>query len=389
MPLLKRALEDLRLESGTRWLSLGAGIATDLWDDGTARALAGRQRERAARDGAMSALRQSLCTLAHLSVYAGDFTAAADSIEQASAIRTHPVIAGLPCAPLMLAAFRGAEAEATQLIETTIEQATRRGEGRVIAFAAEMSAVLQNSLGNYRDALAAARQASEHELLGVSDRALAELIEAALHCGEREVGEVALARLTARTTLSGTDWALGIEALCRALLSEPQAADPLYRTAIERLRRCSVTTALARAHLLYGEWLRREGQRMQARQQLRMALQMFTSMGAQAFAGRAERELLASGERLNKRAVEPSTQLTAQEAQISLLALDGHSNPEIAAKLYISPRTVEYHLRKVFMKLGIKSRNELHRVLGPTDAPTSTRREWEPSLSSSQRSTRR
>jgi DNA-binding CsgD family transcriptional regulator len=248
-----------------------------------------------------------------------------------------------------------------------------------------MTAVLHNSLGNYRDALTAAQQASEHGQLGVSDRALAELIEAAVRCGEPEVGEVALARLSARASLCGTDWALGIDARSRALLSESHAADQLYRTAIERLGRCSVTTALARAHLLYGEWLRREGQRVEARRQLRTASQMFTTMGAQAFAERAERELLAGGERLHKRAVELSTQLTSQEAQISQYARDGHSNPEIAAKLYISPRTVEYHLRKVFMKLGIRSRNELHRVLDTEMHPLTAGRPWEPTLVSPQR----
>ena len=378
-PLLMHALRDLRAEPETQWHSLGAGIASDLWDDATAGALASRQRELALRDGAMGSLRQSLSTLARLSVYAGDFAAAANLIEQASAIASQPVIAGMQCAPLMLAAFRGAEEQAVQLIQATVEQATLRGEGRVIAFAEEMTAVLQNSLGNYRDAMTAAQQAADDGQLGVSDRALAELIEAAVRCGEREIGERALARLSARTSLSGTDWGLGIEARSRALLSESPAADELYRTAIELLGRSSVKTALARTHLLYGEWLRREGQRMQARQQLRTALQMFTTMGAQAFAERAEHELLASGERLSRG--ETSTQLTSQEAQISQLARDGYSNPEIAAKLYISPRTVEYHLRKVFMKLGIRSRTELHRVLvaaevHPTTAQPSSA--WRP-----------
>jgi DNA-binding CsgD family transcriptional regulator len=398
VPVLKQALHDLPAESGTQWHSLGAGIASDLWDDGTARALASRQRELALRDGAMGALRQSLSILAELSVHAGDFAAAADLIEQADAITTHPVIAGMPCAPLMLAAFRGAEEEAVQLIQATVEHATSRGEGRVIAFAEEMTAVLQNSLGNYRDALTAAQHASEHEQLGVSDRALAELIEAAVRSGEPEAGELAFTRLSARTRLSGTDWALGIEARSQALLSESQAADELYRTAIERLGRCSVSTALARAHLLYGEWLRREGQRTEARQQLRTALHMFTTMGAQAFAERAEHELLASGERLHKS--EPSTQLTSQEAQISQFARDGYSNPEIAGKLYISPRTVEYHLRKVFMKLGIRSRNELNRVLTATELhpstahaataqPSTAWRTWEPTVPSPHGSTPR
>jgi DNA-binding CsgD family transcriptional regulator/tetratricopeptide (TPR) repeat protein len=382
VPMLNRALRALGVESETRWDSLGANIAADLWDDATARALASRQQEVALRDGAMSDLRQSLSTLAVLSVHAGDLVAAADQIERAYSALTEPADAGMSCASLMLAALRGAEAEAAEIIETTVEYAAARGEGRVIAFAEEMTAVLHNSLGNYPDALSAAQRASEHGQFGVSDRALAELIEAAVRCGQPDVAGVALARLSARTRMSGTDWALGIEARSRALLSQSHTADLLYRTAIDRLGRCSVTTALARAHLLYGEWLRREGQRGEARRQLHTALQMFTTMGARGFTERTERELVASGERLHKAPVELSTQLTSQEAQISRLARDGHSNPEIAAKLFISPRTVEYHLRKVFMKLGIRSRNELHRILDPGDAQLLTAR---PDLSSPQR----
>ncbi|MCW2767469.1 MAG: LuxR family transcriptional regulator [Nocardioides sp.] len=367
VPVLKKALNLMEEEGQSRWLSLGAGIAADLWADGTARTLATRQRELALRDGALTALHRSLETLAMLSVHSGDFVAAADLIDQTSVLTTPMVRSAAPCAALMLAAFRGREADASQLVEATIEHAKRHCEGRVIAFAEEMTAVLQNSLGNYREALTAAQAASRHEQLGVSDRALAELVEAAARCGEPQVGEGALERLSERTALSGTDWALGIEARSRALLSEARAADKLYRIAIERLGQCSVSTALARAHLVYGEWLRREGRRAEARQQLRTSLHMFTDMGAQAFSERAERELLATGERLRKRRAETREQLTSQEAQISQLARDGHSNPEIAAKLFISPRTVEYHLTKVFTKLGISSRNQLHRVLAQGD----------------------
>lgn len=362
VPVLKQALHRMA-EGESRWVSLGAGIAADLWTDGTARELASRQRDLALRDGALPALHRSLVTLAQLSVHSGDFEAATDLIDQASVITTPMPGSGATLAPLMLAAYRGREAEASQLVEATIEHATTHGEGRSIAFAEEMTAVLQNSLGNYRAALTAAQRASEHEELGVSDRALAELVEAAVRSGDPQVGEAALRRLSERTGLSGTDWALGIEARSRALLSDGPAADQLYRTAIELLGRSSVITALARAQLVYGEWLRREGRRKEARQQLRMARQMFTDMGAQAFAERAERELLATGERLRKRRDESGDRLTSQEAHISHLARDGHSNPEIAAKLFISPRTVEYHLTKVFTKLGITSRNQLHRVL--------------------------
>jgi DNA-binding CsgD family transcriptional regulator len=368
VPVLREALRHME-EGQSHWLSLGAGIASDLWADRTARVLATRQRELALRDGALTALHQSLVTLALTSVHSGDFEAADDLIDQASVINTPRTVPGAALAPLMLAALRGNEAEASQLVKATIENAAMHGEGRVIAFAEETTAVLQNSLGNYRDALAAAQSASAHEELGVSDRALAELVEAAARCGELQIGKAALRRLSERTGLSGTDWALGVEARSRAVLSEGRAADKLYRVAIERLGRCSVSTALARAHLLYGEWLRREGRRTDARHQLRTSLQMFTDMGAQAFADRAERELLATGGRLRKRGVESREQLTSQEAQISQLARDGHSNPEIAAKLFISPRTVEYHLTKVFTKLGISSRNQLHRVLAESDLP--------------------
>jgi DNA-binding CsgD family transcriptional regulator len=366
VPLLKQALRNLEGEKEIRWLAIGSGIASFLWDDGMARALATRQRELAFPAGALTALQWSLLMLAPYSVYAGDFAAAADLIEQAGVITTRPFVPDMS-APLMLAAFGGREAEASQLIETTIEDASIRGEGRVIALGQEMTAVLHNSLGNYRQALIAAQHASDRDQLGVSDRALAELVEAAVHCGQPEIGAAALQRLSERTRLCETDWALGVEARSRALLSQGDIAERLYRIAIERLGRCSIVTDLARSHLVYGEWLRRDGRRMEARDQLRLALEMFTAMGAQAFAERTERELQATGERLHKRGIESDMQLTFQEAQISRLARAGHSNPEIAGKLYISPRTVEYHLRKVFRKLGISSRNQLHRVLDSDD----------------------
>jgi DNA-binding CsgD family transcriptional regulator len=272
-------------------------------------------------------------------------------------------------APLMVAALRGREAEASRLIEATTARAAANGDDRSAALATAAAAVLHNGLGNYRAAMEAAQAASEQDWFGVSDHALVELVEAATRCGDLDVANAALARLRERIGLSGTDWALGIEARSRALVSEGAAADELYRTAIERLGLCSVATALARAHLVYGEWLRREGQRAGARHQLRAALQMFRDMGAEAFAERAERELQATGERVPKRRGEAKEQLTSQEAQISRLARDGHSNPEIAAKLFISPRTVEYHMTKVFTKLGISSRNQLHRVLTESVTP--------------------
>jgi DNA-binding CsgD family transcriptional regulator len=358
----QQALHGFEREKSTRGILLGAGVAVALWDDATACALANRQREHALSTGAMNALKHSLISLATLAVYAGKFADAVELIEQAALIESPPTLGRRDYAPMMLAAYRGREAEATEVIAEMVGDANIRREGRAVAVAEEMTAVLHNGLGNYRVALAAAQGASERGQLGASDRALAELVEAAVRCDERGVAEDALARLCQRTTVCGTDWALGIEARSRALLSQGREADELYRTAIERLGRCSIATALARAHLLYGEWLRGVGRRKDARQQLHIALEMFSDMGAEAFAARAEGELTATGEKLYRRGAESEAELTPQEAEICELAREGHSNPEIAAKLYLSPRTVEYHLGKVFRKLGVSSRNELRRV---------------------------
>jgi DNA-binding CsgD family transcriptional regulator len=360
--VLKRAIRSLDGQREDKWLSLGAATALNLWDDHTANSLASRQSELSLRTGALIDHQRSAITLATLSILGGDFAGAANLIDQ-TGLLSHASVPGSRRVSLMLAAFRGQEVETEVLIESTTQQAILRGGERMVAFAEGMAAVLHNGLGQYRKAFVAARRAAEYRELGVSDWALVELVEAAARCGESQDGLAAYKRLSERTRLSGTEWALGVEAYSHALLSDGQAAEELYRTAIELLGRCSITTALARAHLVYGEWLRRDRRRLEARQQLRTALQMFTTMGAEAFAERAERELLATGERLQKRGTESNTQLTPQEAQISQLARDGHSNPDIAAKLYISPRTVEYHLRKVFRKLGISSRNELGRVL--------------------------
>jgi DNA-binding NarL/FixJ family response regulator len=228
-------------------------------------------------------------------------------------------------------------------------------------------AVFYNSVGRYRDALSAAQRASEDPFeLVFSMWGRVELIEATARSGAPAQAADALERLSQATDVIGGDWALGIQAYARALLSEDEAADRLYREAIERLGRTSIRTSLARAHLIYGEWLRRQQRRSDAREQLRIAHQMFVSMGAEGFAERARRELLATGETARKRSVENAGQLTVQEAKVAELARDGLSNPEIGARLFISSRTVEYHLGKVFTKLGINSRTQLHRVL-PTN----------------------
>jgi DNA-binding CsgD family transcriptional regulator len=220
--------------------------------------------------------------------------------------------------------------------------------------------VLYNGLGRYEDALAAAVQAREDSSAAwFRTWGLVELVEAAARCGKRELAVDALDRLSQTTAASGTDWALGIEARSRALLTEGDAAEPLYREAIEALERTRVRVELARAHLLYGEWLRRERRRLDAREQLRHAHKLFTEFGMEAFAERARIELEATGEHARKRTVETRDDLTPQEAQISRLAAGGATNQEIAAQLFISPSTVDYHLRKAFRKLGVKSRHQL------------------------------
>jgi DNA-binding CsgD family transcriptional regulator len=272
-----------------------------------------------------------------------DFAAAAALVEEADAITAAtggaPVISGA----LVLAAWRGKEQQTSEVIEASIRDATTRAEGRVITQAEYATAVLRNGLGHYRVALAAVQGASLYEEL-LSVWLLPELVEAAARA-------------------SGTDCGLGIEARSHALLSEGEVAERLYREAIDRLGGTRAATDLARARLLFGEWLRRERRRLEARRQLRTAHELFTSMGAEAFAERAARELLATGERARRRTVETASQLTAQEAQIARLAYEGHSNSEIGARLFISPRTVEYHLHKVFSKTYISSRSQLVRVL--------------------------
>jgi DNA-binding CsgD family transcriptional regulator len=224
--------------------------------------------------------------------------------------------------------------------------------------------LLHNGHGHYDEALAAARQACEHEDVMYYGWALVELVEAGVRGGQPDEAGAALDRLSERTRASGTEWALGIEARGRALLSDDEA---LYRESFERLARSRAALELARSRLLYGEWLRRENRRLDAREQLRAAHELFGRMGAEAFAERARRELSATGETVRKRSVETVDELTTQEAQIARLAAQGRTNPEIAALLFISPRTVEYHLYKVFPKLGISSRRELRRALPRTE----------------------
>jgi DNA-binding CsgD family transcriptional regulator len=369
---LRRALDAVSQDEGhteedIRWLWLACRIAPDLWEDEKWHALATRQLQLARNAGALSVLPFAATYRAGVHVHAGEFAAAAALIEEADAITEATGNATLGYTSLVLAAWRGQEAQALEVIEASREDATERGEGRAIALAEYATAVLFNGLGRYQAARAAAQRACEHDDLGLFGWALVELIEAAARTGEPDLAREALEQLSERTQLSDTDWALGVEARSRALLAKGGRAEDLYCEATERLGRCRITVHLARTHLIYGEWLRRENRRTDARKPLRAAHEMFASMGAEAFAERAARELLATGDKARKRTPDTRGQLTAQETQIAELAREGHSNPEIGAQLFISPRTVEYHLHKVFTKLDISSRNELNRVL-PSEA---------------------
>jgi DNA-binding CsgD family transcriptional regulator len=368
-PTLKRALsafssEDISTEEGLRWLWLASPAAQILWDDQSWDLLSTRHVQLARDAGALGVLLFALAQRTGLYLYQGDFAAAAALIDEASAITEATGSQLPPYASLGLAAFRGREFQASELIEKSTKDPVRRGEGRELNFVQWATAVLGNGLGRYQDALAAAQQTSDDPCEQVfSTWAAVELIEAATRSGVPGQAAGALERLSDSARASGSDWALGVEACARALLSEGETAERRYREGIDRLARTRVRVPLARAHLLYGEWLRRENRRLDAREQLRTAYDMFASMGADGFAERAARELRATGERVRKRTAYVPTQLTAREAQIGRLAGDGLSNPEIAAQLFMSPRTVEYHLHKVFTKLAICSRNQLHGVL--------------------------
>ena len=376
MPLSKRALqafcsEDITVEEGLRWLWLASVTAADLWDDESWYVLSNRHVKIAREAGALSELPLALNSRVYVHMFAGELAAAASLVEEVQAVREATGSNLAAYGALGLAAWRGREGEAGDLIEASMREVVPRGEGIGVTVTQWASALLSNGLGKYQDALVAARQAGEHpQELGVANWGLTELVEAAARSGVTELAADALERLSAMTRASGTDWALGIEARSGALLNEGDAAERLYLEALDRLGRTSIRVELARAHLLYGEWLRRERRRLDAREQLRAAHEMFTAMGLEAFAGRAARELLATGERARKRSVKTREELTAQEAQIARLARDGLSNPEIGARLFISPRTVEYHLHKVFSKLGISSRNQLERAFPREPTPS-------------------
>jgi DNA-binding CsgD family transcriptional regulator len=363
VPTLERALGALLHEEGltdTRWLWLGCHIAMDLWDDQTCRELGARHARLARQAGALTMLPIALSYLAAHHIFAGELATAAALLEEADMITAATGNVPMADFSLLLAAWRG---QATSQFDAAVQDAAARGEGLAIAGAEFAAAILHNGLGHYPAALAAAQQARDHDELGFGVWVLPELIEAAVRSGQAEAAAAGLRQLSERTSLSRSPWAHGIQVRSRALLTGGPAAEDLYQEAISLIGPSQMTVQLARTHLLYGEWLRRENRRTEARGQLRIAHQMLAGMGADGFAERAARELLATGERVRRRTTDPPAQLTPRETQIGRLAGEGLSNPQIAAQLFMSPRTVEYHLHKIFTKLAVSSRSQLHRIL--------------------------
>ena len=359
------ASDSISAEEELRWGWLAQAAASALWDDVPWRAMLLRQVQLARDVGALDQLPIDLAAPGHGTPRGrGDLTAVSALIAEADAVRAATGSRTAPFAAMLLASLRGDQAEATPLIEAAMADAAAEGQGIAVTYAHWAAAILANGLGRYADALAAAQQASQDSpALYVAMWALPELIEAAARTGNTHIARDAIARLAETTQAGGTDFGLGIEARSRALVSEGETAERCYREAIDRLGRTQLRPELARAHLLYGEWLRRENRRRDARAELRTAYDLFTAMGIEAFAERARRELLATGDTVRKRTVETASELTAQEAHIARLAVDGRTNAEIGAQLFLSTRTVEWHLSKVYGKLGVGSRRELRTAL--------------------------
>jgi DNA-binding CsgD family transcriptional regulator len=364
-PTLRKAVTAFREDDLVLpWGAMAATAASALWDMESFHAVIIRQVQLARDTGALALLATALQGAGIVLTWRGDFSGAASVVAEAEAVTGATGVHIAPYGAMLLAAYKGHEREASPLLKKAIDDATASGEGLGVQYARWATAVLCNGLGHYGEALASARQASDAvPELFVSDWALAELVEAAVRTGNDGLAAEAADRLVEATSPSAADWGLGIAARSRALVSEGGAAEALYVEAIARLGRTPLRPELARAHLLYGEWLRRERRRVDAREQLRDAYETFSDLGANAFAERARRELAATGLKVRRRTDEARGQLTPQEQQIARLAADGHTNPEIGARLFLSPRTVEWHMRKVFTKLDISSRRQLREVL--------------------------
>jgi ATP/maltotriose-dependent transcriptional regulator MalT len=377
-PVLRRAASgfagsEVSVEEVLRWGWLATAAAVMVWDYDRCLAVATRGVELARQVGALTVLAVSANVMAQAVVLGGQFEAATLLIGEADAVVEATGAKVAPYGALVLAGLQGREDSASALIDGTVQGFTASGQGTAIQYAHWARSLLLNGLGRHDEALTAAKQASDDTPeLFVAIWAEIERLEAATRSEKPEEAGRALDRIVAATSVAPTEWALGVQARSRALVSEGDEAEGSYREAIERLGRTQLRPELARAHLLYGEWLSGEDRRLDARSQLRIAHDLFTAIGMDAFAERARTALRAVGEHVRRHTVETRDALTRQERQIAELARDGLSNPEIGARLFLSPRTVEWHLRHVFAKLGIRSRRELPSVL--------PRRESEPVL---------
>jgi DNA-binding CsgD family transcriptional regulator len=369
LPILRQALArfgvGMSVDEQLHWLYLACITALRVWDDDSWDALSTRHIELARAMGRLSELPLALISRAYLLLFSGELADAAALIDEALAVEEATGSSPEPYGPLGVAAFRGDETQALQVIDAAMADVTRRGEGQGITFAQWAKAVLYNGLGRYPEALAAARYAAAYDADLISlVWVWPELVEAAVRSEQGDVAAGLHCRFADITEATGTDWALGVRLRSEAMLNEGKVAEDLYREAIDRLGRTRQRVHLARAHLVYGEWLRRQHRNNDARDELRTAHGMLESMGVDAFAERAARELRAAGGTVRKRVdAGRYDDLTAQEAQIARMARDGLSNPEIATRLFLSARTVQYHLRKVFTNLGITSRGQLDQVL--------------------------
>jgi DNA-binding CsgD family transcriptional regulator len=364
VPILRQAQSafgtDMSVAEQLRLLWLASVSSVLLWDDVRWETLSERHVQLARQTGALGELPLALSQRVYTHLFAGELTTAASLVEQIQAATEATGGTLAPYGAVGLAALRGREAEAARLIGGSRADVTRRGEGIGLSVLDWAEAVLYNGLGRYEQACVAALRLTEHPRdLNSLNWWMVELIEAAVRAGTPELAADTHRRLREMTQASGTDWALGLEARSRALLSTGKIAEDLYREALARLARTRVRSDLARAHLLYGEWLRRERRRLDAREELRTAFELFRDFGMEAFAERARLELEATGEHARRRTVDTLDQLTPQETQIARLAAEGHTNREIAVRLFISASTVEYHLRKAFRKLNVRSRTQL------------------------------
>lgn len=377
-PAIRQALaalggEDVACEEEQRWLWAACTLAVTVWDERACRAVVDRHLRLIRDAGKLALLPLALGMRIMVLLFEGRLDEAVSvknelhRIGGATGVRTSHGFDVEAGALLALGAWQGRQAEVERLADAVSADAASCGSAGQLVSAHWLRAVLYNGLGQYEEALEAARRACAYQLSpGAGAPGVpVELVEAAARCGDHELAAQALDQLVETTQTGGTDWAFGVEARSRALLSHGEEAEGLYREAIDRLRRTRMRVDLARAHLLYGEWLRRERRRIDAREHLRTAFELFTVMGMEGFARRAQRELLATGETARKRTVETTDKLTPQETHIARLARQGLTNKEIAGRLYISPRTVEYHLRKVYTKLRVTSRNQLDALPDP------------------------